>query len=232
MKIMSMKATVTGVDQISPTAREIHLSLPEDIGFIPGSFINVFADVEGKRVRRAYSISSSNRNQREVSLSVRIIPNGTISPLFVEKNILGRQFDIMGPLGINTADKMSSKRIFLIGFGIGVSPIKSLAHFFSESTDVYELSILTGSRSREEVLYDDLFEKLATSKNGVYKAVISDEADTSWPLRGFIQNHIDDLDFNNCAVYVCGQGQACRAIESAILKMNPVNCKMLIEDFH
>lgn len=232
MKIKSLKAKVIGVETISPTAKEVRLALPVDLEFIPGAFVNVFAEINGKKERRAYSISSSSENQREVALSIRILPTGKLSPIFLEKDIVGKELQIMGPLGLNTADKIKSKRIFLIGYGIGISPIKSLAHHFAEAEDTKELSILTGSRSREEVIYDEFFKQVTKLKNGIYRPVISDMADKDWPRKGFVQDHIDDIDFSNSAVYICGQGEACRSAEAKIREKNPDNCEILVEDFH
>src|SRR5690349_25146996 len=104
MNIQQMKAKVRRATDLSPSAREITLTLPQPLDFSPGAFVNLFVERDGTRVRRAYSISSSHTNQREITLSVRRNDAPTsLSPVFWQPGVEELPVSIMGPLGLNTA---------------------------------------------------------------------------------------------------------------------------------
>ncbi len=231
--IKKYTGVITSVIDLSPTAREIAITLPEPITFYAGSFVNVFIEDNGVKLRRAFSISSSDGKTRNIALSVRLYPKGAVTPLFWKKDIIGTTVDIMGPLGLNTTDKMQAKKVFLFGFGIGVGVIKSIAEYCAQNEDVDALTIFTGNRSEDEILYKDFFDTLAKNnlKVAIQYVVSAPKPDSPY-LTGYVQEHIADLDFNNSDVYVCGQDIASESVIKVIDALNPEHCTFFIESFH
>ena len=234
MNIKKVTGEITKIVDISETAKEIHIRLVEFLDFLPGSFVNVFMDIGGEKVRRAYSISSSSNNQKEITITVRLSPGGVMTPLFWGNNIcVGQRVDLMGPLGLNTVDKMNHKKVYLFAFGIGAGVVKSIADHFTNTQKIDYLTIITGSRSKDEILYRDYFNGLMeNSKNITVKHVISKLPEDSNLLRGYIQDHIEEFDFNNGDVYVCGQEKACNDLVAKVKSTNPTDCNFFIEAFH
>ena len=228
-----MKGTICALRDVSPTAREVDISLPEELGFTAGAFINIFVEKNGEKLRRAYSLSSSDTEQQKVSIAIRKVPNGAVGPLFWDDNMLGTTIDIMGPLGLNTMDKMKSSRVFLFGFGIGAGVIKSLALSLLTKKEVTELHIMTGSVTEDEIVFKDEFNKLVeTDARVTFVPVVSNPLPNSVRHAGYIQNHIENLDFSNADVYICGQEVACSALRTAIEAKQPQGTNFFIEAFH
>ena len=234
MSIKKVTGQITNIVDLSETAKEVHISLSEPLDFLPGSFVNVFMDIGGEKVRRAYSISSSLNNQKEITITVRLSPNGTMTPLFWNNNIsIGHNVDLMGPLGLNTVDKMNHEKVYLFAFGVGAGVVKSIADYFANIKKVEHLTIFTGSRSEDEILYKDYFNGLMeNSKNILVKHVVSQLPEGSAIPKGYIQDHIEGLDFNNSDVYVCGQEVACNALVEKVKSTNPTDCSFFVEAFH
>ncbi len=233
MAIQKIAGTISQIIDLSPTAKEITLKLDKPLTFISGCFVNLFIEDEGEKFRRAFSISSVDGTHDTFTLSIRESLKGRVSPLFWKKDMLNTPIEIMGPLGLNTADKMHSKRIFLFGFGIGVGVIKSLAEHFTTKTDIESITIFTGSRNNADVMYKDFFTTLTEKDNRVSVKYIVTENDGSTDYSvGFIQNHINDLDFNNSDIYICGQEVACNALQEKAKESNPENCTFSVEAFH
>lgn len=227
-----MSASITNERTLSPSAKEVTLTLPQPLGFISGAFVNVFLEYDGARHRRAYSISSSDEHQKEITLSIRKgNPNG-MSAKFWEENVRDIPMTIMGPLGLNTIDTIAHKRVFLIGFGIGVSVIKSLLEHLLADASIREMVVLTGSRTEEEILYKELFESIAQKDARVHvRFVVSQPHDIHYAYRGHIQEYISDFTFDDATVYLCGQGSACNATKTEIEKSKPQNVQFLVESF-
>ena len=111
--------------------------------------------------------------------------------------------------------------------------MKSLADYFANIKKVKSLIIYTGSKFEDEVLYKEYFDGLAKkSKNIKTKYIVSNPNEESSFPKGYIQNYIDDLDFNNSDVYVCGQEVACHDLIEKVKSKNPTDCEFFVEAFH
>lgn len=233
MNIKKVTGEIINIIDISKTAKEIKIKLSEPIDFISGSFVNLFMDINGEKIRRAYSISSPENIKDNITLTIRLSPSGTMTPFFWNNEMLGRHVELMGPLGLNTVDKMHSNKVFLFAFGVGGGVVKSISDYFTNIKKVEKLIIMTGSRSEDEILYKDYFNGLANkSKDISILHVVSKVEEGSNIPKGYIQDHIDGLDFNNSDIYVCGQEVACNDLINKIKLTNHINCNFFVEGFH
>lgn len=234
MKLVKVKGVITHTKDLSPTSREVAIALSQSIDFEAGAFMNLFIKVGEHIERRAYSISSSPKDKDIITFSIRNKIGGKVSPLFWNDDIIGTEVDMMGPLGLNTLDKMKQKRMYLFGYGIGVSVIKGIYHGLEDRSDVNEIYIMTGSRTKDEVVYKDFFDDaMKKDPRLTVRYVLSkpDNEDDEY-LHGYIQDNVSGFDFSNADIYICGQGDACHALEHTIKEMNPVHAEFFVEDFH
>ena len=234
MNIQKMKATIIGFTDLSESAREIQLQLPSPFPFMPGAFVNVFFMLNNERVRRAYSISSDNADETHITLSIRKTPGGLAGQFFWKEDIIGTEVEIQGPLGLNTADKMHHTKVFLFGFGIGVSVIKALTHYLIHNKTVRTIHIMTGSRDENDVMYKEFFQDVVQKNPHItYTYIVSRPSpDTPTNRTGYIQDHIENLQFDASDVYVCGQEKACNDLIAKIKTTNPTDCSFFVEAFH
>lgn len=233
MSIKKFTGVISQIKDLSKTAKEVSVTLSEPIEFLPGSFVNIFADINNEKLRRAYSISSPSSIHDSITLSIRLSPTGTMTPLFWSKDMTGEKLDLMGPLGLNTVDKMTHDKVYLFAFGVGVGVVKSIADYFANIHKVKHLTIYTGSRTEDEILYKEYFDNLSKNADNIsVKYVVSNPAPESTFAKGYIQDFIGDLDFNNSDVYVCGQEKACNDLVSKVKSLEPSDCSFFIEGFH
>ena len=195
--------------------------------------MNVFFDINGEKVRRAYSISSSSNDHESITLSIRLSPTGTVTPIFWGRDMVGENIELMGPLGLNTVNKMNQDKIYLFAFGIGIGVVKSIADYFTNIKKVDSLTIISGSRSEEEILYNEYFKQLSDNhKNVSFSNVVSRGTPESNIRVGYIQDFIGDYDFNDSDIYVCGQEKACNDLVAKVDSLGHTNCNFFIEGFH
>lgn len=232
MSIKRMSATIDRVEDLSPTAREVTLRLPEPLGFLPGAFVNVFVDKDGTKERRAYSISSDHVNQQEITLSIRKTTPESVSALFWHPDVTGLPLTLMGPLGLNTADKIEHDRVFLFAFGIGISVVKSLMHYLVLQDHIRDITVVTGSRTEDEILYRRVLEEIAHEDARVQvRFVVSRPYDTDYAFTGYVQDHIGDFNFAHSTVYICGQKKSCALLQQTIEAKTDEPVQFLIEAF-
>lgn len=233
MSIKKLTGTITNIVDLSKTAKDVTISLSEDLSFIPGHFINLFMDINGEKIRRAFSVSSSDVDQKNITVSIRESLKGVMSPLFWQKDLTGTTVELMGPLGMNPVDKMRSERIYLFAFGVGAGVVKSILDHVVREPHVTQIVVATGSRSEDEILHKEYFDTVAkTHKHVEVRHVISQPAVAGIFREGYIQDNIGGIDFNNADVYACGQVVACDGLVAKIKEQNPINCNFFIEAFH
>ena len=232
MSIKKMHGTITKVTDLTPTAKQLTFSLPDAMPFIAGSFVNVFFTHDGATTRRAYSISSSDEKKHEINLSIRHNLKGIMSPQMWLRDFTGEQVELMGPLGVNTADKMKEPHAFLFGFGIGTGVIKSVAEHLIHREGLESLTVMTGNRGVDELVHKDYFDALSSDPRVSVSYIVSIEDPTGVYPKGYIQDYIGGLDFNHADVYVCGQEIACATLVEKIKATNPEHCNFFIEGFH
>ena len=230
--VKKIAATITSVTDLSPSARSITLTPEAPFPFSAGSFVNVFIQAHGVTERRAFSISSTESLTHEFTISVRLNTKGSVSPVFWQPDIIGTKVEVMGPLGLNIASKMSGDRIFLFGFGVGAGVVKSVADHFISKPDTKAITIITGNRDATEILHKNYFDSVSTDPRVTVIYVVSQVTPgSSYPV-GYIQDHISGLDFNNSLVYVCGQEIACSTLVDRVKATEATNCQFFIEAFH
>ena len=230
--IKQLEGTITQITDLSPTAREYTIVPCEPFSFTAGAFVNTFFEHNNTTIRRAFSLSSSDKNDSSFTLSIRLSPKGVLTPLLWEKEFVNTNIRIMGPLGLNTVDKITAQNIFLFGFGIGAGVVKSLADHIATRTDLLNLTIVTGNRSVAEILYKDYFDTLASTHPNVIVSYVVSDTNQSLYKTGYIQDHIQSYNFNNADVYMCGQTIACTTLQKTIEELQPKNCRFFVEDFH
>ncbi len=227
------EAVVSAIHDLTPTAREITLTLTEGLDCPPGSFVNFFIDINGSPVRRAYSVVSTNEQEKTIVVSIRLTLGGLVTPEFWKDDIIGRKIRIMGPLGLNTGDKLTHKTRHLFAYGIGAGVIRAIAEYSLQNPTITTMTITTGSRNEKDIVYKTYFDEIVKNNSHVtVKYVISDPLDTNYPYKGYVQDHLEGLTFNDSDVYMCGQEKACNALFEKIKATNPHNVSFFIEAFH
>lgn len=233
MSIVKMNATVAEVVDLTPTSKELVLALPEPLPFTAGSFVNMFMDINGVRTRRAFSISSSESVQDRISLTLRLSEDGVMTPHIWKHDPRDTAVEIMGPMGMNTAERMGSPRVFLISFGVGNGVIRSLLDHYRHRADMESIVVLTANRAADDIIHREYFDEAAAQDHRISVMHFVPESNAPAPLiSGLLPEHLDVFDFDNADVYVCGRDAACEAVVKSIKRQAPEGCNFFIEGFH
>ena len=233
MSIVKQNGTVTSVTDLTKTAKEVTVTLDEAIPCIPGSFMNTFMEINGVSVRRAYSVVATDTEKKTVTFAIRHTLNGTMTPEFWKADIIGRKMDVMGPLGKNTADKLSKPHVHLFAYGIGAGVIKAIAEYSLKNPVVKKMTITTGSRNEEDIIYKEYFDTIALEHPHVsVRYVVSNPLSADYPFVGYVQDNIDDIVIEDADIYMCGQEKACDALIAKINEKHPVDSAFFVEAFH
>jgi ferredoxin-NADP reductase len=161
-------ATVRAVRRETPGAHTLVLDVPDWPGHVAGQHVDVRLTAEdGYQAQRSYSIASAPEAD-DLALTVERIDDGEVSPYLVEEVRPGDQFEVRGPVGGHFTWRVpEGGPLLLVAGGSGLVPLMAmLRHRAARGSDV-EARLLVSARRRDDVLYRDELEALASADDGL-----------------------------------------------------------------
>jgi Na+-transporting NADH:ubiquinone oxidoreductase subunit F len=188
------KAEVVMSRDLTYDIKELRFRLidPEEINFKAGSYVQLIVP-EYYEEFRAYSISNAEKNKNEVELMVRLVQNGLCST-YAHCLEEGDTVYFTGPYSDFELDESEDTELILVGGGVGMAPIRSLALSTVERFNKKKISVYFGCRAVKDMIYYDEFKSLsAKHPNFVAHYALSDmEPEDNWTgATGFIHLTLD-----------------------------------------
>ena len=190
--------TIERVVDETPTVRTLyfHDSVLDDV--LPGQFAMVW--IPG--VNELPMSVMVGKDHFEVGFTVR--KRGESSTALYNLKV-GDIIGVRGPYG-NSFDIKADNTLLLIGGGTGLVPLMRLIKYAGALSDytVPEITVLMGSRTKEEVFFEKVAKELTPRDS--YVKVISVTEDGSYGEKGYVTDVLEKLLEENTydAIYTCG----------------------------
>jgi ferredoxin-NADP reductase len=214
---------------ISRITRETHdtssfvLSPQQDLGECrSGQFLTfIVRSHTGREIRRSYSLSSSPELKEPLTVTVKRIPNGEVSRLFVDRLREGDQLDTIGASGFfvlpENIDMFSS--ILFFAAGSGITPVFSLLKTLLHLHPNHRVVLVYSSRNAGDTIFYSQIKDLSKRFANRFELhlLFSMHADltrsrlTPVLLENFVSNYTDA--FGRMLFYVCGPNDYMRMVQ-------------------
>jgi glycine betaine catabolism B len=188
--------------------------------YLPGQFVTLALEIDGKKVLRPYSISSSPTRPHHLSITVKRVPSpkdapeapaGLVSNWLHDHLQVGDSITIMGgPMGNFTCAPDVSQKLLLISAGSGISPMMSMSRWVQDTLIDSDVTFFHSARTVEDLVFRAELEAMASQMSNFHLAVTVTQQLTqqSWMgLTGRISPAMINLvapDLHDRTVYVCG----------------------------
>jgi CDP-4-dehydro-6-deoxyglucose reductase len=190
---------------LAPTTRHFEFELPDrlEFRFVPGQFVSLKREFNGRELTRAYSLASAPNGNR-FSLCLNRIDQGVFSNyLFTLEP--GAELEVAEPIGYFTLKRPERPALF-VATGTGVAPFRAmLQQHLTETTELRTL--LLGCRHVEGLLYHDEFEALAGQHDHFSYLPTVTRPEGQWTGRtGRVQAHVEEAlaGRTDVDVFICG----------------------------
>jgi ring-1,2-phenylacetyl-CoA epoxidase subunit PaaE len=134
-------------------------------GVIPayeaGQFLTVLFQINGKEIRRSYSICSSPAVPEPLSIAVKLVENGEISKYLHHKTRVGDILTALHPTGIFTYTPVPEikRTVYLFAAGVGITPVFSILKTALSAEKFTNVVLIYSNRSQDNTLFfEDLNE--------------------------------------------------------------------------
>jgi len=228
------KLSIKEVKRETKDAVSILFNIPEEFKthytFIAGQYVNLKLTLDGKEIRRAYSICAAPESG-EVRIAVKAIKNGTFSSFANSKLKAGDLLEVGEPEGKFTfvPDSHQQKNYAAFVAGSGITPVLSIIKSMLKSEPNSTFVLVYGNKSPEETIFHQELHDVQLNYTGrlfvhyVYSQTKSDGA-----LFGRIDKSVVNFVLNNKhaglafnTFYLCGPEEMINTV-SKVLKENNI----------
>jgi ferredoxin-NADP reductase len=165
---MWQRAELVGARRETASARTLVFSGPEWAGYLSGQHVDVRLTAEdGYSTERSYSLAAVDGPNR-FELTVQRVPDGEVSPYFVDEMAIGDRMEVRGPIGgwfawrPETADP-----ILLVGGGSGVVPLMAMIRERDRVGSRARFRLVYSARSADEILYGEELAARSSTSDGL-----------------------------------------------------------------
>ena len=155
--------TIREVVNIAEEAVNLVFEKPEgDFSYKPGQFLTLIKEIEGKKVRRAYSLCTTPFIDEYPAVTVKRVPGGIMSNYLNDHAKAGDVIEIMEPMGMFTTgyDASASRHVVFLGGGSGITPLYSILRSVLLKEPSSKVSLVYGNRSKDYIVFREALEQL------------------------------------------------------------------------
>lgn len=153
--------------------------------FRAGQYLSVKADVNGVRITRPYSISSSPKEARDdgfYEITIRKLPSGFLTAYVWQNWKEGHTVEVSGPEGFFYYEALRDvKHVVGLAGGSGITPFRSMIKDIMDNDLDMQLTLLYGTRFADDIIFGQELEHFASrvpEKLSVH--YICSEPDATW----------------------------------------------------
>lgn len=199
------------VVHVATDAVNLVFEKPESMHYEPGQFITIIKEVNGKKIRRAYSLCTTPFEDEYPAVTVKRVDGGAMSNDLNDHAKAGDELEIMEPMGMFTTEYDASRKrdAVFFGGGSGITPLMSIIRSILLKEPNSTTTLVYGNRKAEYIIFKDLIANLTQTYPDRFKVLHileEGEADfTGRPTPEMIGTICDQLDADGTTeFYICG----------------------------
>ncbi len=166
------KLKVAAVEPETAQASTITFDIPEGqkelFQYAQGQYLTLKFDINGKELRRAYSLCSSPFIDAKPMIGVKRVVNGIVSNHINDSVKVGQEIDVMPPQGNFTTEinPEVAKDYFLVCGGSGITPIYSIIKSVVEREPKSCVHLIYGNMNEDSIMFKDQIDQLEQKYKG------------------------------------------------------------------
>jgi len=154
-----------------------------NIQYKSGQFLTLIVPVQGKEVRRAYSLCSSPFVDDDLAVSVKRVENGLMSNWLPDNLKQGDMIKVMEPMGQFTTEfqKENKRHLIMFAGGSGITPMMSIIKSLLTQEPESIVSLIYCNRNVDSIIFNDALNEWEVKHEGrLHILHVLDEAPMNW----------------------------------------------------
>lgn len=193
--------------------------------FGAGQYLTVFLDIEGMKLTRAYSVSSSPKEALEgrYMLTVKYVQDGLASRYILDNWKEGDSVEVSAPEGFFEYNSLrDAETVVGVAGGSGITPFLSMAQAICDGDEEFNLILLYGSREAEHILFKEEFDSIMAKTDKVKVIHVLSHEEREGYEHGFvtanlIRKYAPETPYS---VFLCGPQQMYTFVDKELEKLS------------
>jgi ring-1,2-phenylacetyl-CoA epoxidase subunit PaaE len=198
------------------------------ISYKAGQFLTLISHVNGKEVRRAYSLCTSPFVDVDLAVTVKRVDNGLMSNWLADNLKGGAMLKVMEPMGQFTTEFTAGNKrhIVLFAGGSGITPMMSIIKSVLNQEPNSICSLIYCNRDIDSIIFKNELEKSEITYEGRLHVIhVLDNAPMNWQGYSGLLNHdmltklferIPDWGTAKTTYLMCGPEGMMKNVESLL----------------
>jgi ring-1,2-phenylacetyl-CoA epoxidase subunit PaaE len=215
----------------------------QKIEYRSGQFLTLIIPVDGKEVRRAYSLCSSPFVDQDLAVTVKRVEKGLMSNWLADNLKIGGRMKVMEPMGQFTTeyDRSRKRHIIMFAGGSGITPMMSIIKSMLTQEPESIVSLIYCNRDIDSIIFKGDLEKLQTTYEGRLHVIhVLDNAPMNWQGYSGLLNHdmltrlferIPDWGIEGSTYLMCGPEGMMKNVDSLLAQRHIPKEKIFKESF-
>lgn len=237
--------TVKEIIQESRDAISIVFEQPAQspVQYKAGQFLTLIIPVNGKEVRRAYSLCSSPYVDKDLAVTVKRVDGGLMSNWLADNLKVGLKVKVMEPMGQFTTEYSKDRKRHLVMFagGSGITPMMSIIKSILAQEPNSIVSLIYCNRDIDSIIFKETLDEMQTRDEGRLHVIhVLDNAPMNWQGYSGLLNHemltklferVPDWGIENTTYLMCGPEGMMKNVDSLLAMRNIPKEKIFKESF-
>ncbi len=193
--------------------------------FKPGQFVGMMLEIDGQKHNRSYTIASTPSRPHILELTIKREKGGIVSPWLHDNIVVGSTMELRGPAGRFNNFDTESEKVLSISAGSGITPMMSMARFWTDTNPSKDVHFLNWVRSVEDIIFRREISLLDHKNENFKPEIICTQPGLSenWLGRRGRINHtvLGDMvaDLNERVIFCCGPDGFMQQVKSCLAEL-------------
>ncbi|MBF2015496.1 MAG: FHA domain-containing protein [Rivularia sp. T60_A2020_040] len=194
-------------------------SPPTMFNYQPGQFVTLELEIDGKLIKRPYSISSTPSRPHNLEITVKRVPApndipdappGLVSNWLHDNFTVGNQIKISPPTGNFTIQNNPNRKFIFISAGSGITPMMSMSRWLCDTTPNADIVFIHSAKTVNDIAFCHELEFMANRHPNFQLAINLTGMQYNPNWLGYTGRLNETMiktishDFQERIVYVCG----------------------------
>jgi len=201
----------------------------------PGQFFTFDWLLDGQKLARSYSVSSSPTQTGFLEIAVKKQTDGRVSSFLNERAAIGLTVEARGPLGRFCFQENEHQRIALFAGGSGITPLISILRYIDDLCLDTKATLFYSVRAPHDIIFERELELLKQRLPSFQLVIVVTQPDAGWtgPTgrlgRELVIEHLGDL--SNLTCFLCGPEGFMDHVKDLLISLGIDTTRILQERF-
>lgn len=176
----------------------------------PGQFITLMQELDGERVYRSYTISSTPSRPYTLNLTIQRVAGGKLSPWLFEHLKPGATIKATGPDGVFNIIDIPAQKVLFLSAGCGITPVMSMSRWLLDIGSEADIRFIHSAKTKADIPFYQELEMYRAQYPQFRPDYILDNRDgllTPEKLKALIP------DLHERHIYICGSPEYIAAVK-------------------